>query len=290
MSDSARISPTAHYTGYVWQKHGLAHPALATRRGAAFFWSLEPAMRALAPMLGGLTLERMLLRRHLAIDAVLDRWIADGTVTAVVELAAGMSGRGLRFAERWAERGLVYIDTDLPAMVAMRRARLADVSRPAGHHIKVVDALAASGPQSLGAVLGEVLTPDAGVAVVSEGLLNYFHKRDVEALWARVSEALTPYREGRYVAELHVRDEVSELATARAFMAGLSVFVRGATHLHYADADEAARAALDSGFGAVELPPPGQFVSADAVPGWRRADVMRLVTASVAAPSSASPA
>ena len=42
--------------------------------------------------------------------------------------------------------------------------------------------------------------------------------------------------------------------------------------------------------GNAELPPPGQFVSADGVPGWRRSDVMRLVTASVAAPSSASPA
>ena len=30
---STSISPTAHYTGYVWARNGLSHPALASREG-----------------------------------------------------------------------------------------------------------------------------------------------------------------------------------------------------------------------------------------------------------------
>jgi len=33
VSDSERISPTAHYTGYVRARHGLSHPELSTAEG-----------------------------------------------------------------------------------------------------------------------------------------------------------------------------------------------------------------------------------------------------------------
>ena len=32
MSASESISPTAHYTGYVWARNGLSHPELETTR------------------------------------------------------------------------------------------------------------------------------------------------------------------------------------------------------------------------------------------------------------------
>jgi hypothetical protein len=41
---SDRISPTAHYTGYVWARNGLSHPELATLEGRVLFDALEPAM------------------------------------------------------------------------------------------------------------------------------------------------------------------------------------------------------------------------------------------------------
>ncbi len=33
MSSSDAISPTAHYTGYVWARNGLSHPELETLEG-----------------------------------------------------------------------------------------------------------------------------------------------------------------------------------------------------------------------------------------------------------------
>ena len=41
---SSSISPTAHYTGYVWVRNGLAPQALATPEGRLFYHAVEPAM------------------------------------------------------------------------------------------------------------------------------------------------------------------------------------------------------------------------------------------------------
>ncbi len=90
---SEAISPTAHYTGYVWARNGLSPPALATLEGRLLFESLRPSM-VVSDVFGGGTLESYLLARHLAIDALLERAIDERGVTQVVEVAAGMSGRG----------------------------------------------------------------------------------------------------------------------------------------------------------------------------------------------------
>ena len=45
MADS--ISPTAHYTGAVWARNGLSHPALATAEGRVLFGALQPTMAGL---------------------------------------------------------------------------------------------------------------------------------------------------------------------------------------------------------------------------------------------------
>src|SRR5207302_638753 len=41
MSPSETISPTAHYTGYVWARNGLSHPRLETLEGRVMFESLR---------------------------------------------------------------------------------------------------------------------------------------------------------------------------------------------------------------------------------------------------------
>src|SRR5581483_12294560 len=64
MSEStARVSPTAYYTGHVWCRNGLSHPALDTREGAALFTMLRPVMLAGRAVTRGVALEEMLLQR-----------------------------------------------------------------------------------------------------------------------------------------------------------------------------------------------------------------------------------
>ena len=61
------ISPTAHYTGYVWFAHGQSHEAFATRTGRLMYQALRGpnllAHKANLPTLEGM-LDFAVLRIH----------------------------------------------------------------------------------------------------------------------------------------------------------------------------------------------------------------------------------
>lgn len=248
MSDSARISPTAHYTGYVWCRHKLSPPELATARGRLMFEALRWPMRLAARANHGLTLELLLLQRHHIIDHLLSEAVAAGTVSQIVEVAAGMSGRGLRLTARFPE--LVYVEADLPAMAAIKRERLAALAgRSPLHHVVDVDALETGGPLSLREAVGRHLDPEGGVAVVTEGLLNYFPRELVERTWRNITGLMAMSSAGgMYVSDLHLRDHNHQRVLIRSFRALLGKFARGSIHLHYANEREAAAALSASGF------------------------------------------
>jgi O-methyltransferase involved in polyketide biosynthesis len=235
VSSSANISLTAHYTGEVWRRNGLSHPWLATREGRAMFDALHPLMRA-SGALGGPSLETYLLARHAAIDALLQRAIERDGVTQVIEIAAGMSPRGWRFANRYGDR-LIYVEADLPAMAERKRRALTRIgSLSDRHRVVELDALRADGPASLAELAGE-LDDDRGLALITEGLLGYLPTDAVIALWRRFAATLSEFPSGRYISDLHLGSATSPLV--RAFQLGLSAFVRGQVHLHFDDAADA---------------------------------------------------
>src|SRR5438874_13669980 len=90
MSSTGRVSPTAHYTGYVWARNGLSDPELETVEGRVLFETLRPAMTGLR-LLGQASLEPYLLARHRALDALLERVMAEREISQVIEIAAGLS-------------------------------------------------------------------------------------------------------------------------------------------------------------------------------------------------------
>lgn len=243
-SVSASISPTAHYTGQVWLRHGLSYPALQTLPGQIFYRALQPAM-AVSQRLGGPTLEHFLLARHQLIDLLLTRAIEAGEVSQVIEIAAGLSPRGLRFAQRYGER-ISYIEADLPAMAATKRRLIAPlISNGKNHRVVALDALATSGPLSLSAAC-KTLDPKQGTAIITEGLLNYFDRPNVEYMWASFGCALAGFRQGLYLSDLHLAAS-NQGAIANAFVLMLSAFVRGRVHLHFANASEAEAALAKHG-------------------------------------------
>jgi O-methyltransferase involved in polyketide biosynthesis len=240
----SRISPTAHYTGYVWAHHGLGDADLATPAGRVLHTAAQGVLGPLE-LLGGPTLEHFLLARHRIIDHLLEEAITSGTVGQVVELAAGLSPRGLEMTRR--HPGLTYVEVDLPGMAAQKdailRAKGADPDRHRAVTADVMDdrrfAEVFSGPDSM-------LDPAVGTAVVTEGLLNYFPREAVLALWRRTARELRRFPAGRYYSDLHVASRTGRLD--RLFIAGLSAFVRGQVHLHFADVPEAVGALRASGF------------------------------------------
>jgi O-methyltransferase involved in polyketide biosynthesis len=246
MSGSEAVSPTAHYTGYIWARNGLSHPELETLEGRVLFGSLQPVMTVNAK-LGRGTLESYLLARHRAIDVVLERMIERG-ITQVLEAASGLSPRGWRFVSRYPE--LTYVDADLPGMTARKRRALERMDSDRGRHlVRELDVLR---PPSLAAVAGE-LDPSKGLAIVTEGLLPYLSTDQVKAMWQRFASTLGGFARGGYISDIHVG--VAEGAREQAFRALLSVFVRGPVYLHFDSPEEVVAALRNAGFDSAEVQP-----------------------------------
>lgn len=273
---SDRISPTAHYTGYTWFHNGLSHPALATVQGRVMYHGLRP-FNAVSRRLGAPTLEGFLLARHRSIDAQLEAAIESGTVSQIIEIAAGLSPRGWDFARRYGDR-ITYVEADLPDMAAhkrelLRRARLAS----ANHRIVELDALAESGPQSL-SQLADGLDPTRGVAIITEGLINYFPTDAVRGMWQRFATTLRRFPTGLYLSDLHLAADNRGIGVA-AFMRLLSTFVRGDVHLHFDSAQEASQALKDAGFEQGVARIPDAVRSAEGNLDKRGARMVRVVRA-----------
>jgi O-methyltransferase involved in polyketide biosynthesis len=265
-----RIGPTAHYTGYVWARNGLSHPGLATLEGRVLFDSLQPAM-LLSSAIGGPGLEAYLLARHRAIDALLERAIEHGGVSQVIEMAAGLSPRGWRFANRYGDR-VRYIEADLPEMAARKRAALERIgSLSKDHQVRDVDALVDAGPESLAAVTAE-LDDQRGLAIVTEGLLGYLPTEAVDGIWRRFARALKAFPAGRYISDLHLGGAVTP--PVHAFRLLLSGFVRGRVYLHFEDAAEAEAALRAAGFATAQVQPADDVVRAQEGRGSRLANIL----------------
>ena len=273
MSAGENISPTAHYTGEVWRRAGLSHPWLSTREGRIMVDALHPLMVA-SGTLGGPSLETYLLARHRAIDALLSEAIDRHGITQVVEVAAGMSARGWRFANRYGAE-LTYVEADLPAMAARKRAALGRIgSLSQAHRVTDLDALRASGPGSLAGLAGE-LDPGAGTAIVTEGLLGYLPTDSVLELWARFAELLGRFEAGRYISDLHLGSV--QTPAVRFFRHLLGAFVRGRIYLHFDAAAEAEAALRDAGFASATVRRAASIVE---LPGNQQRSTAHILEAS----------
>jgi O-methyltransferase involved in polyketide biosynthesis len=267
------ISPTAHYTGYVWARNGLSHEALATQEGRLLYESLRPVM-TVSGLLGRGTLEAYLLARHTAIDALLERAIEQHGVTQVVEVASGLSPRGWRFTQRYGSR-ITYIETDLPEMVERKQRALERMG--AHHRVMALDALEEDGL----AALADELDRGTGLAIVTEGLLGYLPTDAVNGLWRRFAAVLSGFAGGsggggRYISDLHLAGV--QTREVRAFRVLLSLFVRGRVYLHFQDAEEAVQALGAAGFGHAELHRAVDVGRANRDPGARLSNIIEAST------------
>lgn len=245
MSDSGRISPTAHYTGYVWARNGLSHPELCSIEGRALFEALRPLLM-LSHALGGASLENYLLARHLAIDQLLDQAIEEHGITQVIEVACGLSPRGWRFSQRYGDR-ITYVAADLPEMAARKRNALERMgSLSATHRVE-------EGSMHSGMTVRTASVPwRASCAATAEWPSSpRAFSATCPAITCKVSGTASrarweTSRAGSYISDLHVGD--AQTAQVRAFRVLLSAFVRGRVFLHWGDARQAREALRAAGF------------------------------------------
>jgi len=264
------IGPTAFYTGEVWSRHGLSHPKLVSAEGRVLHALTAPGF-AVSRLLGGPTLDGMLLGRHRVIDALLEDAIAAGRVGQVLEVASGMSPRGWRFTERHPD--LLYLEADLPDMAARKREALARIGRPPTHRVADLDALATEGPLSLDAVAAG-LDRGTGLAIITEGLLSYLPRHGVLELWSAFARTLAPFEHGLYLSDLHVDADAPALLS-RLFAGALSAFVRSPVRVHFADEAETRDALLGAGFDAATVELASDHPAAAGLNGAERVRIVR---------------
>lgn len=271
---SATISPTAHYTGQVWLRHGLSDERLRTPQGDVLYHLVQPLMLA-SRAVGGPQLTDFLLARHELIDHRLHAAIDSGRVSQVIEIAAGLSPRGLRFAKQYGSR-ITYIEADLPGMAARKRELLGRTDAP-HHRVVAINALADDGPDSL-AALAKTLDPAQGLAIVTEGLINYFDRDSVAGMWGRFAKALAGFPQGLYLSDIHVAD-INRGLQADLFRAMLSTFVRSRVHIHFDTPAAVERELLARGFNTANLLDPRDFAGEIAAckPKW--AKLVRVIAA-----------
>lgn len=280
--DSSRISPTAFYTGHVWCRNGLSDPGLSTRAGALLFGAIEPSLRLYRALTGSVTLEQMLLRRHRLIDHLLERSIEAGRVGQVLEIAGGLSGRGVRFSRRYAERGLVYVEGDLGPMAKRKREMLdrAGLHRE-NHRVVALDALAEAGPLSLNESVEGLFDSAKGTAVITEGLFGYLPNDQMAKIARNVREFLRRYPHGQYLADTHLRDHMARVSGGRMFPWLLGVFVRGRIYLHFSDAREAQEMYSASGFEKTLVHSPNDFAMEIGLPALHGLAPVHITEATV---------
>jgi O-methyltransferase involved in polyketide biosynthesis len=137
-------------------------------------------------------------------------------------------------------------------MARRKRRALERMGGETEHHRVVdLDALRDDGPASLAAVASS-LDPGAGLAIVTEGLLNYFGTADVLGMWRRFARTLEPFSAGLYLADLHVAG-ANEGPFARAFEAALGLFVQRRVSAHFDDEEDAVAKLRAAGFDSARL-------------------------------------
>jgi O-methyltransferase involved in polyketide biosynthesis len=247
MTETARISPTAYATGYLWYRVGLSHPALVTEQGKR----LDRPFSILMKVLGGKVFENLMIARHKGIDELLTRAIDEGRVAQVVEIAAGLSGRGVRMMQRYGDR-ITYLETDLPHMAALKHELLDKAGLlSTRHQVQEVNALADEGPRSLAAILQQ-LDPQKGTAIITEGLMNYLDGDTARSVWKRIATNLSRFPNALYLSDVYLMDQNRGIA-AKIFGAVLSSFVRGRLHIHFESPEHGVGLMREAGFSSARV-------------------------------------
>lgn len=247
MQGNTRVGPTALYTAQAWRAGGFENAALFDHPlGRLMFTAGGIGQRLFRPLLPAYArqFDRYLVLRHRAIEARMERLLPD----VVIEVAAGLSPRGLTYARRWPE--VSYVELELPNMVALKRARLKGTKLPPNYQLEAADILA----QDFPAQLPFTLNKRQRVVVISEGLMDYLAMPEKQRAWTNVQQLLRLAGAGsRYLLECWPAQQVlPDTATGRAGLQGLSLLVgRSMGENLYADAAAAAKALNDAGFASV---------------------------------------
>lgn len=227
--------------------------ARALYRASLIFFS---AMRTVA----GFDLPSVLLQRHLIMDDRIHRFAARHGRFQVLEIACGLSPRGLSVRQRYGDR-VQYYEADLPGMAMRKRALLNRFSAVGPHHhVLDINVLSPAGADSLESVMSVHLDPAMPTIVITEGLVNYFDTPTIEGVWRRIATELKRFPAGMYLTDLHSdHDRTPTMRWIRMGQRVVGTVARGSITLHYGDDSSVQRAFRGLGFSQVQVHNPDTY-------------------------------
>ncbi len=277
--DTSSISFTAHYTAYIWYLQKWSNPAFVTRQGRLYHALMQPLEMITRGLLGQ-DVRTTLLTRHALIDRELEKNIAAGH-HQVLELACGLSPRGWSLRSRHPE--LLYIEADLPAMAAHKAQLLSRLDCDLRRHRAVAcNILAESGPLSLESVLNSHFDRQQAITVISEGLVNYFDRATINAVWARLGRALSAFPQTCYLTDNYIELTDHPLAgVVRQANRLLALATRSSFTTHFRDDAEAREQFQACGFSRLNSFDPNIELAHSDLPKARGGAVVRVLRATV---------
>lgn len=276
--DTSSISFTALYTGQVWHENELSTPFLTSRIGKLMYQGMRPVELA-ADRLLGMNLKQLLLQRHLIMDHRIAHLIENEGVSQVLEIACGLSPRGLRMRSRYPQ--LRYVEADLPAMAARKRDLLASAGQLGeGHHVVACNIFTSGEPDGLDHVMEHQLAADRPTLIITEGLVNYFPTPTMEAFWQSLATRSARFPNAWYLTDLypHLRSH-SAYRYVKLSTWALGKVTSSSVNLHY-HGDEDIKAGFQrQGFSNVNLYHPEDYYHRLPIPTSRKPTFVRIVEA-----------
>lgn len=254
LSEHRHISFTAHYTGYIWYSMGISHPVFATGKGKFLAKLLHPLESWAEKHVGG-SMRTTLKQRHSMIDQQLNTLIEQHPDLQILEIACGLSPRSWNFRQKFPQ--IDYRELDLPDMAKIKTQAL----------------------QQLDAAAPEVLTADIftqdferifqsfdttrPLAVISEGLINYFDKTMLNQLLQGMTEYAQDFPELHYLTDIYpepVKNKLANFIWTSSKL--LKVMSRSAFSFHFVNPAEVQSFFGHAGFNQVNVLQPAHALKA----------------------------
>lgn len=277
-TDSSGISFTALYTGAVWHRYGLSDDTLATEKGRWLYRLMTPFEAASKAAIGS-NIRTFLLQRHLIIDHLIDRAIRNRGITQVLEIACGMSPRGIRLRQQ--HPLLHMVEADLPDMAARKALRLMATGRLGDHHqVTPIDILADYGEYQLEKVIDRVFQNNEPVIIVTEGLTSYFSLETITEFWRRLAAAMAKRPGSVYLSESYYQPSQPVLNTTLKVLGGvLGAVTRSEVSFHFKTDIQAREHFLSCGFASATVHDPRSLYGILPIPESRGEPMVRVIEA-----------
>ena len=251
LSKHRHISFTAHYTGYIWYSMGISHPVFATGKGKMLAKLLHPLESWAEKHVGG-SMRTTLRQRHRIIDSQLTQLIQQQPDLQILEIACGLSPRSWNFRQKFPQ--LDYRELDLPEMAEIKTQALQKLDQQAPQ-VLTADIFTQDFER-----IFQGFDPGRPLAVISEGLINYFDKTLLNKLLQGITEYAQDFKALHYLTDIYpepVKNKLANFIWTSSKL--LKVMSRSSFTFHFINPQEVQTFFGNAGFSSVEVIQPTAF-------------------------------